>query len=131
MLAVVKEPHIELFLGGKESEVDEFLSFVRNRYTVEILSPQESESEEDDDEAVDITTTDWWKENATPGHFLAGHRLQHELTQKQLSEKCGISSTSLSAYENDKRKITRRAAIRIANALGEDPEQFCVWLNVE
>jgi len=128
MLAVVKEPHIELFLGGKPEEVNEFLSFVRKRYSVEVLNPMDDS--DDDDVAVDITTTDWWKENATPGHFLAGHRLHHELTQKQLSEKCGISSTSISAYENGKRKITRRVAIRIANALGEDPDKFLAWLNV-
>ena len=37
MLAVVKEPHIELSLGGASDKIAEFLAWIRNRYTVEVL----------------------------------------------------------------------------------------------
>ena len=121
MLAVVKEPHIELSLGGKAEKISEVLSFLRKRYTVIVLvSPQE---DTDDDESVNVFETDFWKKT-TPGMLLAGYRLKHEMTQEQLAEKSGIHHAVISAYENGKRKLSRKAAIKLAKALDEDPENF-------
>ena len=123
MLAVVKEPHIELALNGIPADVLVLLEYISSHFAVEILSNQE-DSAADDEELVNIEETDWWKANATPGHVLAGYRLKHDMTQEQLAEKSGIHHVVISAYENDRRKISRRAAIRLARALGEDEDTF-------
>ncbi|MCR5381052.1 MAG: helix-turn-helix transcriptional regulator [Lentisphaeria bacterium] len=126
MLAVVKEPHIELSLSGASSEkLAEFLNLIRSRYTVIILTDQE---DDDDEEYVDVFKTDYWK-NVTPGDLLAGTRLKHELTQEQLAEKSGIHQVVISAYETGRRKLSRRAAIKLAKAMGEEPDSF--FRNVE
>ena len=122
MLAVVKEPHIEITLGGVKSEIMALLDYIRSRYPVEVLS--EGAESDDDEELVDIRETEWWKLNNTPGHVLEGYRLKHDMTQDQLAKKSGICATVLSAYENDRRSITRRTAIRLARALGEDEATF-------
>ena len=122
MLAVVKEPHIEITLGGVKSEIMALLDFIGSRYTVEVLS--NVEDDDDDEELVNIRETEWWKINNTPGHVLEGYRLKHDMTQEQLAEKSGICATVLSAYENDRRAISRRTAVRLARALGEDEATF-------
>ena len=121
MLAVVKEPHIELSLGGDSNGIAEFLELIRKHYTVEILTGQDVA--DDDEEYENAFETDFWKE-ITPGDLLAGTRLKHELTQEQLAEKSGIHQVVISAYETGRRKLTRRAAIKLAQAMDEDPEVF-------
>ncbi len=81
MLAVVKEPHIEISLSGKMGEVAELISFLQSRYPVEILTDTIDDS---DDELVNIKDTDFWKET-TSGDLLMGYRLKHEMTQEVLS----------------------------------------------
>ena len=121
MLAVVREPRIEISLSGADMAVKEILAYLRNRYPVAILS------EADDDEAVNAFETPFWKKT-TPGNLLQGFRLKHGMSQEQLAEKSGIGQTVLSAYETGRRPLSRRAAVRIGAALGEDPEKF--FLNV-
>ena len=128
MLAVVKEPRIELSLGGSRANIAEFLGYIRNRYTVRVLLT--SVVAADDNQEEDIRDTAFWKENATPGRILAGYRHKHELTQEQLAEKSGIHHVVISAYENGKRTITQKAAARLAKALGEDADTFYARLNV-
>lgn len=125
MLAVVKEPHIELALGGAPSAVKSLVNFIRTRYTVDIIKTSIAfeESENGSDESVNIFETDYWK-NVTPGSLLQGYRLKHNLTQKQLSELCGIHHVVLSAYETGKRKLSKRAAAKIARALNEPEDIF-------
>ena len=121
MLAVVKEPHIELSLSGASSEkIRDFLKLIRSQYTVIILTDQEADDEE---EYVDVFKTDYWK-NVTPGDLL-----KHELTQEQLAEKSGIHQVVISAYETGRRKLSRRAAVKLAAAMGEDPDSF--FRNIE
>ncbi len=123
MLAVVKEPHIELALNGIPADVLVLLEYIRSHFAVEVLSNQE-DTADDDEEVMNIRETDFWKEIGTSGHLLAGCRLKHDMTQEQLAEKSGIHHVVISAYENDRRKISRRAAIRLARALGEDEDTF-------
>lgn len=117
MLAVVKTPRIELSLSGAEHAVEELLEYLRGRYAVSILS------EPGDEESVDAFGTDFWRET-TPGDLLQGYRLKHGLSQEQLAEMTGIGQTVLSAYENGRRPLSKRAAIRIGAALGEDASKF-------
>ncbi len=130
MLAVVKEPRIELSLGGEAVGVAELLKYLRERYLVEVVTLPQTNVEEEDESVVEIRESDFWKENAMPGRILAGYRLKHELTQKQLSERCGIHPVVISTYENGKRKISRKAAVKIARALGEDEERFFRHLQI-
>jgi len=85
-------------------------------YSIEVLN-------NDDDESVDVFGTDFWK-NSKPGDFIVGYRLKHELTQKQLAELSGIPQTVISEYENNKRKVSRKAALQLAKALNEPAERF-------
>ena len=117
MLAVVKKPRIELSLSGADHAVEEFLAFVRSRYPVSVLSA------EDGEESVDAFQTAFWKKT-TPGDLLQGYRLKHGLSQEQLAEKVGICQTVISAYETGKRPLSRRAAIKLGDALGEDADKF-------
>ena len=121
MLAIIKELRIELGLIGESDRITEFLELIRSRYTVEILTGQDVA--DDDEEYENAFGTDFWKE-ITPGDLLAGTRLKHELTQEQLAEKSGIHQVVISAYETGRRKLTRRAAIKLAQAMDEDPEVF-------
>ena len=120
MLAVVKEPHIRMELDGAEPEIRALLDYINSRYTVEVLS----QTEEDDDECVNIRDTDFWKDNVTPGFLLGGCRLKHGMTQAELAKRSGISYATISAYEHDRRKITPLAARRLAIALDENPDTF-------
>ena len=124
MLAVVKEPHIELSLGGEPEGVSEMLEYLRSRYTIEVFIS--ASGDEGHSDSVDIHETDFWRQNATPGRILAGYRHKHGLTQEQLAEKSGIHHVVISAYENGRRKLSQKAAIRIAKALGEDADSFYV-----
>ena len=98
--------------------VKELLEYLRNRYPVAILSEAG-----DDEGAVNAFETPFWKKT-TPGNLLQGFRLKHGMSQEQLAEKTGIGQTVLSAYETGRRPLSRRAAVRIGAALGEDPEKF-------
>lgn len=132
MLAVVKEPHIELSLNGSETDLNAFVNALRRDYDITIVVNVSAETatrqppagDDDDEGSVDIRDTDFWREMGTPGHLLAGARLKHGMTQEQLAEKSGIHHVTISAYENGRRKVSRRAAIRLARALGEDEATF-------
>lgn len=52
-----------------------------------------------------------------PGRCLAGARYREGLTQKQLSEKTGIRQAHISAMENGKRTIGKKAAKLLGAAL--------------
>lgn len=119
MLAVVKTPRIELSLSGAENAIAELLEFLRSRYPVAVLNDEADSGEE----STDAFGTEFWKET-TPGDLLQGFRLKHNLSQEQLAEKSGIGQTVLSAYETGKRRLSRRAAMKIGAALGEKPEKF-------
>ncbi len=77
----------------------------------------------DDDEMVNACESDFWK-SATVGDLLAGYRLKHELTQKQLAKHAGMSRATISAYETGKRPLSRRSAIKLATAMGENSDCF-------
>ncbi len=126
MLAVVKEPHIEMCLNGNTSDLLALMDVLRRCYDVSIIvNDEEQDVEKDDDEElVNIRDTDFWRENITPGTVLQGYRLKHGKTQRQLAKLSGISYATISEYEHDKRRITQLAARRLAVALDENPDTF-------
>ena len=124
MLAVVKEPHIEMCLNGDAAGMALLIDVLRRSFDVDVVCDSQTNPQDDDEEYVNIEETDWWKEMNTPGNLLAGCRLKHNLTQVQLAKLAGMSYAVISAYEHDRRKITPLAARRLAAALGEDPDKF-------
>lgn len=118
MLAVVKELHTEISLCGEG--VEKILACLRERFNVNVLNGDVKTN--DDEELVEIKTTDWWKQDKHC--MLAGCRLKNKLTQKQLAELSGIRQNVISEYEKGKRKITASAAIKLAKVLHTKPEQF-------
>ena len=120
MLAVVKTPRIELSLSGAEEAVSEILDFLRSRYPVAVLNP---DAADDDESSVNAFETPFWKKT-TSGDLIQGYRLKHGLSQQELAEKTGIKQSVISAYETGRRPLSRRAALRIGNALNEDPDKF-------
>lgn len=117
MLAVVKAPHTELSIQGENAEA--ILNWIRRKFPVEVVVPAVPR-EEDGEETVNVFETDWYRENR---HLkLMGYRLTHGMSQKKLAEKSGIAQSLISQYENGRRKLTLRAAIKLGRALGEAPE---------
>ena len=125
MLAVVNKPHIEMCISGDDNDVEKLIGVLKKTYEITVIvGNRESEKNDDDEELIDVFESDWWKNNATPGRLLAGTRMKHELTQKQLAKLTGISYATISAYEQGRRPLTQRAAIRLAKAMNEDPDGF-------
>jgi DNA-binding XRE family transcriptional regulator len=102
MLVAVKTPRISVRVTGVGAQT--VVKALRQLYEgVEVSR---------DDEAVDITTTAWWKETD------AG------LTLEKLAALSGIAKSHLSDMENGKRAIGLRTAKKLATALGVDHRLF-------
>ena len=136
-------PHIRI--EGEIDTLEKIIMLIKNNYDVTIVATPREEHRgttaaaattrkfvvpaprrghrDNDDEFVDIRKTEYWK-TVTPGSILAGTRLKHGLTQKQLATLAGMSYSSISAFENGKRPLSRRAAVRLANVMDEDPNDF-------
>ncbi len=119
MLAVVKKPHTEIALHG--AGTSQILEILRKNFKVEILDVDTS-SVNDDNEAVELESTDWWKNNKY--RVLAGARHKIDMTQKELAELSGIRQSVISEYERGKRRVTLKAAIKLAVVLNTTPEHL-------
>jgi ribosome-binding protein aMBF1 (putative translation factor) len=118
MLAVVKKPHTEIALHG--AGADQILQLLRRNYTVEVLDVDRPEDQASD--TVELNSTSWWKKNKH--RALAGFRHKIDMTQKQLAERTGFPQSVISEYERGKRKLTLKAAMKLAKALKVKPEQL-------
>lgn len=62
--------------------------------------------------------------SSTFGELLRRHRLDAQLTQEALAERCGLSSPAISALEREVRRSPYRSTVdRLSGALGLSPEQ--------
>jgi len=117
MLVAVKTPRISVRVTGVG--VQTVVKALRKLYDgVEVSR---------DDEAVDITTTDWWKETEATSHtgdVLWTYRDNAGLTLEKLAALSGIAKSHLSDMENGKRAIGPRTAKKLATALGVDHRLF-------
>ena len=118
MLAVVKKPHTEIALHG--AGTSQILELLRKKFTVEVLDVDTSSV--DDNETVELHSTDWWRKNKH--RVLAGARHKVDMTQKELAERSGIRQSVISEYERGKRKITFKAATKLAKVLNTPPERL-------
>jgi len=111
MLALVKKPHIEISIHGKQTH--ELLAWIKKKYDITILS------DEPEDELVSIESTEYWQEMEKNriGNLLAGARLKAGLTQAQLAKKLGIRQNMVSDYEHGKRYYSDAMAKRLSETL--------------
>lgn len=118
MQVVVKTPHIRL-----EGEVtDDLVEYLRQRFgEVEVI-------EDDDDELVEITESDWYrsiKETMSPGENVRLYRELHGMTQAELGAKLGaFTRQNVSNMENGSRPISKAAAKRLAELFDVSVEKF-------
>jgi len=79
-----------------------------------------------DDEYVEVTATDWYKEvRLIPGETLAHYRAMHGLTQAQLGEKLGnIPRQHISNMETGRRPISLEMAKKLAAIFNAAPVNF-------
>ncbi len=119
MLAVVKKPHTEIALHGVGTS--QILEILRKNFKIEVLDVDTS-SVDDDNETVELRSTDWWQKNKH--RILAGYRHKIDMTQKELAKLSGIRQSVISEYERGKRQITLKAAVKLAKALNTTPEHL-------
>jgi DNA-binding XRE family transcriptional regulator len=118
MQVVVKTPHIRL-----DGEVtDELVDYLRQRFgEVEVI-------EDDDDELVEITESDWYrsiKATMSPGRNVRVYRELHGMTQAALGAKLGsFSRQNVSNMENGHRPISKAVAKRLAELFDVSVEKF-------
>jgi DNA-binding XRE family transcriptional regulator len=94
---------------------------IREQYSkfIEVVDTDNS-----DDELVDISTTEWFKKidsEMKPKDYLKTYRKVHNLTQSQFSEKISVSVQYLSDMETGKRTINRKKAKELAEIFGCNP----------
>jgi DNA-binding XRE family transcriptional regulator len=83
--------------------------------------PNVEEVKETDEDYVEISKNDWFKEmesKTTPAESLKLLRTTFGYTQQQLADKAGITKQQVSAMERGKEPIGRKMAHRLADALG-------------
>ena len=104
----------------KKSTPRKVLSEIRLRYSSYLTA-------EPDDEPVDITATEWYKEmekTMMPGEYLKHLREAHGLTQKALGEKTGTNAAHVSDYETGRRAISKEMAKRLAGLFKTSTDVF-------
>ena len=79
-----------------------------------------------DDEYVEVTKTDWYKEvRLIPGEVMAHYRAMHGLTQAQLGEKLGaVPRQHISNMETGRRPISLDMAKKLAAIFNASPVNF-------
>jgi DNA-binding XRE family transcriptional regulator len=121
-LAAAKAHHINIRL--KPRTPLKVVQAIREQYSkfIEVVDTDNS-----DDELVDISTTEWFKKidsEMKPKDYLKTYRKVHNLTQSQLSEKISVSVQYLSDMETGKRTISRKKAKELAEIFGCNPGVF-------
>jgi DNA-binding XRE family transcriptional regulator len=122
MSVVAKTPLIKIEVNeGKNRKL--FLVSKKAADAVEMLLDQLNESEEGSIPSTQLFP-DLGNPKKTPGIALRGVRLRLELTQKEMSEKIGVTQGDLSKMEKGERPIGKNLATRIGKSLGIDYRRF-------
>ncbi|MBT4089464.1 MAG: helix-turn-helix transcriptional regulator [Deltaproteobacteria bacterium] len=124
MLAVVRKPHTKIPVFEVRGEIpEELLNYIKKemKYTVDI-------DDDDGDEYVDITETDWYKErkaNRSPGQAVRVYRDNFGFTQAKLGEKLGgLSRQNVSDMENNRRGISKDIAKKLSKIFKVPVDRF-------
>ena len=110
MLAVVKTPHIKIYIKGKIPS--RIVSALKKEYGNKVQL-----TTEDGDQVVDVFETSWYKrvrKTLTPGRNLKIYRQNMGLTQEQLGAKLGgLQKQFVSNMESGIRPISKKTAIKL------------------
>lgn len=110
MQALVKTSRTSIYIQGEIPS--HILEMLRNEYGGEL------KIYEGDEEYVEVTESDWYKEVAeitTPGDAMRIYRKNHQLTQEQLGKKLGnIPRQIVSNMERGKRSISLATAKKLS-----------------
>jgi len=110
MQAVVKTPHTNIHIQGEIPS--RILEMLRSEYGGEL------KIYEGDEEYVEVTESDWYKEIAeitTPGDAMRIYRKNNQLTQEQLGKKLNnIPRQIISNMERGKRSISLAMAKKLS-----------------
>ncbi len=84
--------------------------------------------ENEDDELVEITRSDWYRDirsQITPGENLRIYRKMHGLTQEALGNRLGnLTRQNISNMERGSRAISKRVAKKLAEQFDVSLEKF-------
>jgi len=120
MQALVKTPHTNIRIQGHIPS--SILDVLRKEYGGEL------KIYEGDDEYVEATETDWYKEikaQTSPGDAMRIYRKNHNLTQAQLGEKIGkVPRQIISNMECGNRTISLATAKKLAAILNVPASRF-------
>ena len=122
MLVVVNQPHTDGFRIEGNIPKD-ILDYVEAKYGKKDISVMD----DDGDELIDPTELDFYKEmkaNETPDGNLRFYRKLVGMTQKELSEKLGITKQYVSDMVNGRRNISRKMAKSLAGLFKVSPVSF-------
>ncbi len=115
----VKTPHIDIQIQGEEYKpLIDLLKKDFGENLVEII--------DDEDELVEITTTDWFEEmKPSPGETVEIHRLNLNMTQADLGKAIGERSKQyISDIEKGRRNISLDLAKRLGEVLGHNYKTY-------
>jgi DNA-binding XRE family transcriptional regulator len=121
MLVAVKTPLINLKARGRIPP--NVLDCLKKEYGARHVKV----TTEPDDELVDITTTDWYKEikaKTTPGDGVRIYRENHSMTQAKLGEIIGQSAAYVSDLEHNRRAVSKKMAKQLAKLFSTSVERF-------
>jgi len=117
----VKTPHIKIDIKGEIHP--KLITVLKEIYgkKLEIIN-------EENDRAVDVFETDWYKkidENLTPGKTMKIYREIHKMTQEELGIKMGgISKQNISHMERGIRSISKNNAKLLAEIFDVSVDSF-------
>ncbi len=111
MLAVVRKPRTSVPLFEMKGDVPErVLKYLKEEFEVE--------TEEDDEEYVDVFETEWYREmkrNWTPGKSISANRCKYGYTQARLGEMLGgFTKQGVCDMEKGRRAISKETAKKLA-----------------
>jgi DNA-binding XRE family transcriptional regulator len=110
MQALVKTPRTDIRIQGEIPP--RLLDVLRSEYGSRL------KLSEDDDECVEVTETEWYKETkaaASPGDVMRIYRKNQQMTQAQLGEQLGgLPRQTVSNMECGKRAVSLATAKKLA-----------------
>ncbi|PJJ42413.1 helix-turn-helix transcriptional regulator [Hallerella succinigenes] len=114
MLAVAKKPRIKV---SAEVIPESLLDFLRKNFGGVEINP-ETYTPDEIPELVEA------RENTSPGEAIFLDRDMRGMTQAQLAKKLGVAVTVVSDMENNRRAVSRKMAVKLADVFGSDPAAY-------
>lgn len=111
---------VRYYFNLKKSTPRKVLTEIADRYSPYFTN-------DPDDELVDISTTEWYKnmeKEMKPMDYLRHLREVRGLTQKGLGDKVGTNAAHISDYETGQRAISKEMAKKLAEIFKTSPAIF-------